>query len=424
MPQNQRIPVIDYEMHPAFRALGANARAGDAHVDGLIDDIDESYNRIANSAGRPPEERLRDIKREILPRFDELHRRVSDCSAVRPEFASYIEAAMAIARASLCGDVASRGTELRNSQATKVSDAHRPSLESFHEQGFVNFSADRDLAKRVWAKTKLERAVVRSKSARLPNMPACGMSLHPQSTAYLALARAVKENGLLDIASAYMRKSMEIVYYFLELNQPQQNWYRDCYSDAGLSTSRTAYMHFDADRDVLKAMLYLNDVGPEDGPFSFIPGSHRWTRSPLVCAIHKGFDQAQWQVFRWPDNRRFYYYRPRFKLREQRPDTLVLPARLRGSTHFGDDIVDGSPLSEELLAQERVFAAPAGTITLFDGSQGVHRGGLVRSGARWVVQIGLRVKQAQATAPTSMLRGRLSFAKHSLKNVVRFAIGR
>ena len=163
-------------------------------------------------------------------------------------------------------------------------------------------------------------------------------------------------------------------------------------------------MHFDADRDVLKAMLYLTDVGSENGPFSFIPGSHQWARSSLVCAIHKGFDQAQWQVFQWPDNRQSYYYRPRFKLREQRPDTLALPPRLRGSTHFGDDILDGSPLSQELLRREHVFTAPSGTITLFDGSQGVHRGGLVRDGARWVIQIGLRVKQPQTTEPASLLR--------------------
>jgi hypothetical protein len=220
-----------------------------------------------------------------------------------------------------------------------------------------------------------------------------------------------------------MRKPMEIFYYALEYNQPQQNWYRDCYIDIGMPTSRTAYMHFDADRDVLKAMLYLNDVGSENGPFSFIPGSHQWTRSPVVCAIHKGFDQAQWQVFRWPDQGQ-YYYRPRFKLREQRPDMLALPSRLRGSTHFGDDVIDGSPLSEDLLRQEHVFTAPAGTITLFDGSQGVHRGGLVRSGARWVIQIGLRVEQPQTAKPRSLLRKQLSYLKHRLKSAIRFAVGR
>jgi hypothetical protein len=143
----------------------------------------------------------------------------------------------------------------------------------------------------------------------------------------------------------------------------------------------------------------------------------------VVCAIHKGFDQAQWQVFRWPDQGQ-YYYRPRFKLREQRPDMLALPSRLRGSTHFGDDVIDGSPLSEDLLRQEHVFTAPAGTITLFDGSQGVHRGGLVRSGARWVIQIGLRVEQPQTAKPRSLLRKQLSYLKHRLKSAIRFAVGR
>ena len=100
-----------------------------------------------------------------------------DCGGVRREFASYIDAAMTIARESLCGDVAARGSALRNSQTAELSDAHRAGLDNFQEQGFVNFASGRNLAQRVWAKTKLERAVVRSKSARMPNMPACGTPL-------------------------------------------------------------------------------------------------------------------------------------------------------------------------------------------------------------------------------------------------------
>jgi hypothetical protein len=85
------------------------------------------------------------------------------------------------------------------------------------------------------------------------------------------------------------------------------------------------------------------------------------------------------------------YYRPRFKLTEQRRNLLTLPAALRGSTHFGDDLVDGSPLSDALLEQEHAFIGPAGTLVMFDGSRGIHRGGQVRKGgARWAVQIAFR----------------------------------
>ena len=69
------------------------------------------------------------------------------------------------------------------------------------------------------------------------------------------------------------------------------------------------------------------------------------------------------------------YYRPRFRHVEDRRDMLSLPVSLRGSTHFGDDILDGSELSDALLDVGHRFVAPAGTVVMFDGSRGIHRGG-------------------------------------------------
>jgi hypothetical protein len=68
---------------------------------------------------------------------------------------------------------------------------------------------------------------------------------------------------------------------------------------------------------------------------------------------------------------------------------------LRGSTHFGDDLLDGSYLSDALLEREHAFTGPAGTVVMFDGSQGIHRGGQVgKGGARWAVQIAFRAGTA------------------------------
>ena len=69
---------------------------------------------------------------------------------------------------------------------------------------------------------------------------------------------------------------------------------------------------------------------------------------------------------------------------------MALPAALRGTTHFGDDILDTSTLSSLLLNDEVVFAGPAGTFLVFDGATGIHRGGQVTRGERWAVQIAMR----------------------------------
>ena len=85
---------------------------------------------------------------------------------------------------------------------------------------------------------------------------------------------------------------------------------------------------------------------------------------------------------------------------------LLLPPLLRGTTHFGDDILDDTDLSRKLLSQEVVFKGPTGTCVLFDGSRGIHRGSLVTTGGRWAVQIGLRV-QRETSLPRVRKRGAL-----------------
>jgi hypothetical protein len=186
-------------------------------------------------------------------------------------------------------------------------------------------------------------------------------------------------------------------------------------------------MHLDADSDIIKALFYLKDVGPGDGPFSFVRGSHLWKRSPLTVAVQKGMDDAQGDVFELqPDglDYKLGYYRPFYKLPEHRADILSLPARLRGSTHFGDDILDGTALSDEMLSHEQVFTGPAGTLVIFDGSQGIHRGSLVENGERWAVQLAFRTIRdddppASTAAPLQRLKQRIRYMRRVLRTALR-----
>jgi hypothetical protein len=114
------------------------------------------------------------------------------------------------------------------------------------------------------------------------------------------------------------------------------------------------------------------------------------------------------------------YYRPRFKLPEQRRNLLTLPAALRGSTHFGDDLLDGSHLSDALLEREHVFTGPAGTVVMFDGSRGIHRGGQPgKGGARWAVQIAFRASAAAKQPLGRGIRRAVERRVRRLREVIR-----
>ena len=102
----------------------------------------------------------------------------------------------------------------------------------------------------------------------------------------------------------------------------------------------------------------------------------------------------------------------------------MLPKDLRGSTHFGDDLIDGSPSSDSLLRQEEVFVGDAGTLVVFDGSKGIHRGSLVDQGERWAIQIGMRVVRKGAKdgrLPESLrpLAGRLRYELQRARGFLR-----
>jgi hypothetical protein len=67
---------------------------------------------------------------------------------------------------------------------------------------------------------------------------------------------------------------------------------------------------------------------------------------------------------------------------------MKLPAQLRGTSHFGEDLLDSTPLSRLLLEQEVRCTSDVTNCAVFDGSHTIHRGGLVRHGERWALQMG------------------------------------
>jgi hypothetical protein len=417
-----KMPVVDYERHPAFEGMRA---VKDAVAERLIGEIDTTYARLLAEPS-DPQTLGAAFDRDIAPKLDALTSRL--LAGARPQFQDYLTRAMAIARAFLREDLGARNhsAAMHNSSAEKLRSHFAAGLSSFRQNGFYKFDIPR-VAKFAWTTTILERAMLRLRRKQVPGRH-CVLSLHAHSPAAWSIRRAMQKSGALDFVSAYLGKPVELLYVALDHAHPEQAWYQDCYNDTRLGTAKTAYMHTDANCDIIKAMLHLRDVREEDGPFCFVPGSQQWARSPLTVAVHKGFDEASGFVFAGrPENGD--YYRPRFRHVEDRRDILSLPPSLRGSTHFGDDILDGSELSDSLLAAEKRFIAPAGTIVMFDGSRGIHRGGLAQpGGGRWAIQLAFRVRRdlpaSRWQAFRNALRGSLSYYKYIVTRLFGLARGR
>jgi hypothetical protein len=415
------VPTIDYEAHPAFHGLESGGATHQSPVDRLVQEIDEQLRRIRFADGRTAEQRSAEFVVEISPRMQELQRLAVSARSLRPMLAEYTTISLDLAHRFLRESIEARsaipGSE-SSAGAAALSSERYDRLVELQRMGFCRFLAEQELASRIWAATRWERELLKVRARDLPTRHSV-LPLQAQSPGALLVKDMIHHAGILEIASAYIGKPMDFLYAALDLSHHGQTWYRDCYADAGIPTSKTVYLHFDADSDVMKAMFYLREVDGETGPFKFLRGSHLWKRSPLVGAVQRGFDQAQGKYFEVePDGLdfKFGYYRPRFKVVDHRKDTLALPAALRGSTHFGDDVLDGSVLSERLLLEEETFTGPAGTLVLFDGSQGVHRGSLVTCGQRWAIQIGLRVKKGNPSPVRRMLK---SVKGHAAYQAVR-----
>lgn len=137
--------------------------------------------------------------------------------------------------------------------------------------------------------------------------------------------------SLLALAESYLGKAPQLDVLSM--------WWHMAYHEHPDSEAAQLY-HFDLDRPRwLKVFIYLTDVNHENGPHSFIEGTHR------VGSIPKKF------------------------LR-------------RGYVRLSDDEV----LAEFGRDRELVFEAPRGSVIVED-TIGLHKGGVVTGGARLILQL-------------------------------------
>ena len=144
---------------------------------------------------------------------------------------------------------------------------------------------------------------------------------------------------------------------------------------------KTIGMHIDSAASAsLNGVLYLDEVGPDQGPFSYVRGSNHWEWELEDRVIRKAVDESRF-------------------LTGGDPVFFALPPELRRRANFGADLVDDTPESVELRSREVIYASDVCDLALFD-SDGVHRGGNVRVGRRPSILFVMSIEPVKARAAT------------------------
>jgi hypothetical protein len=195
-----------------------------------------------------------------------------------------------------------------------------------------------------------------------------------------------RSQGIFDLVSDYVGIKYTFTGVSLELSVAGSTWWKN--SIQGSTPPRTMYAHLDESIYAPKAIVYLSDVGPNNGPTSSYPGVYdSLNNNPLQDIIGR----VVGRVGNNSESILFDYYAKSYhqsmgsiKFREH---FMMLPESLRFNSHFGWDILADSELEGVISDREEVMLGGPGKFVVFDGSRLLHRGGLIEEGERLVLQV-------------------------------------
>ena len=201
------------------------------------------------------------------------------------------------------------------------------------------------------------------------------------------LNKEFKNSDVFKIIKNYTGKSFSVSGCSLELSTNKAIWWKNIYKEYG-KTPKTTYFHFDESLENPKALIYLNDVDLNNGPFSIVK---KTKKNIVISPIQKIIGRAILKVGKSKNSQLSNFYkknrRQNFECEKFREDFSSLPNELLFNSHFGWDVIPGSKLEHQILKDELVFTGSKGTTIIFDGGSTLHRGGLVKSGERVALQI-------------------------------------
>lgn len=182
-----------------------------------------------------------------------------------------------------------------------------------------------------------------------------------------AVMSLVEELHLISRAEHYRGYPLHLTHLVVQVGDPEDSDWRDHFIDIGMKDPPTAYFHIDGSIGNMKVLIYLTEVGEENGPIGYIFGSNHLP-GIIENAIRYGNDKPRLDNCR-PEQRKLF---------------AALPRILQKKSEFGNDMQTGY---DELINNEhRFLSARDGNLFLFDPN-GIHRGGMVIAGRRIILQM-------------------------------------
>jgi hypothetical protein len=219
------------------------------------------------------------------------------------------------------------------------------------------------------------------------------MNVPFNSSLWNSIKLASKEAGIFDVLSDFKKNRMTLLGAGLEYSCAEQSWHQGLYSDVGLNDSPLRYLHIDEGDCLPKSMIYITPVDEENGPTRMIPQTNLWERSDFLSRMHKALDSVVGS--RYANYVKKSHYRPLARHAELRRIFMGLPKPFQGTSHFGDDLLNGSELANTLEKLEIPYFSQGNDVMVFDGPHLFHRGSLVKSGERMAIQVVYRNQNSE-----------------------------
>lgn len=198
--------------------------------------------------------------------------------------------------------------------------------------------------------------------------------------------REFKRQGIFGEVSRFVGIDYRFTGMSLELSYEGSTWWKDAIGND--RPPKTMYAHLDESVFAPKSIVYLSDVKSENGPTTLFPAAYQeMCNNPLQDIIGRVVGRVGNRV----GSRLSELYRKSYHQSAGSPEFrrhfMKLPESLRFNSHFGWEVLPDSELERSLAEREIEMLGPAGTFIVFDGSNLLHRGGLIQQGERVVLQV-------------------------------------
>jgi hypothetical protein len=384
---------VDYSQHPAFIEHlvwnGCHDREADELVDTLNKQLLDLESALSLNLMRLPEAVAR-VTKNVGVLIDLL---VTSNNSVGADFRPFAERFQCELMRVIIDDLAY--FERRNTYVPVINNAAELALRNeLAVKGFLEFDLKTD-------ELTTLRQHMKSYAELLESRYQQGLRSREELTTgevnyetVVMLSEVFAGRGIDKAVSDVRHEQARAWGFGIELSPYDNDWWHSRYEDVGLlAPAKAAYFHNDESRDVYKAIIYLDDVDEDLGPFCYLPASYAMERPRFEWVVARAnlTTVASEEIRLMMSDLRAS--RGPFTSRVARGFFGMLPPRLRLNSHFGFDVPDDSELASLLQSQEVRMIAPAGRVIVFDGSRIVHRGGLVRRGKRTALQLCFSVEK-------------------------------